>query len=286
MISSDPMEQLELRGVSARYASGGEDVVRDVSWKARRGRVLAIVGPNGCGKSTLLRVACGLLPPRLGQVLAGERDVLAMSPRQRARLVALLPQHFEVAQELSVREVVALGRTPHLGDYGALGARDEEVIDSVLAKVEATQWANRPLRELSGGQRQRVMMARALAQEAPFLLLDEPISHLDLRYQFEILKLARELSRGVTSAPASTCGGQESGHGVVVVLHHINLAASVADDMLLLGRGGHVLASGEPAEVVTREHLEEAFEVPLSVSPHPLSRRPQAQSGWSFDAQL
>ncbi len=264
---------LELRSVCAAYAR--EDVLSDIAIRVQTGRVLAVVGPNGCGKSTLLRVICGLLRPRGGQVLVDEHDVQALDSRERAKIFALLPQHPSAPKGLTCRELVALGRTPHLSAYATPSARDEAVVESALARVGAEQMADLPVLELSGGQRQRVFLARVLAQEAPFLLLDEPISHLDLKFQFQILKLARDLTRD-QSAP-STC------RGVIVVLHHINLAASIADEMILM-KQGRIVASGAPTQVMRRELLEEVFEVPLSVSDHPLSGRPQAQSRWDFEA--
>ncbi len=264
---------LELRSVSAAYAR--EDVLSDLSLSARTGRVLAIVGPNGCGKSTLLRVICGLLRPRAGQVLADGRDVLALDSRRRARIFGLLPQHPTAPEGLTCRELAGLGRTPHLDAYGTPSARDEAIVELALQRVGAQAMAEKPVLELSGGQRQRVFLARVLAQEAPFLLLDEPISHLDLKFQFQILKLARDLTREPDAA--STCCG------VIVVLHHINMAASIADEMILMNRG-RVVASGAPQAVMRRELLEAVFEVPLSVAEHPLSGRPQAQSRWDFEA--
>ncbi len=267
--------QLELRAVSAGYSR--QDVLLDVSMSARAGRVLAIIGPNGCGKSTLLRVICGLLRPRAGQVLADNRDILALDGRQRAKIFALLPQHPTAPAGLSCREMVSLGRTPHLGAYGAPSSRDHEAVQAALERVGAEEMADKLALELSGGQRQRVFLARALAQEAPMLLLDEPISHLDLKFQFQILKLVRDLTR--ETEPPSTC------RGAIVVLHHINLAASIADDMILMS-AGRIVASGAPGEVMRRELLEEVFEVPLSIAPHPVSGRPQAQSRWDFGALL
>ena len=270
--------QLELRSVSAGYAR--DDILREVSLRARTGRVLAIVGPNGCGKSTLLRVVCGLLRPRAGQVLADGRDIHLLDGRDKAKIFALLPQHPTAPEGLSCRDLVALGRTPHLSAYGTLGARDEAVVQAALQAVGAAPMADRPALELSGGQRQRVFLARALAQEAPMLLLDEPISHLDLKFQFQILKLVRDLTREeAQDEAASTC------RGAIVVLHHINLAASVADEMILMSQG-RIVAMGEPTQVMRRELLEEVFEVPLSIAAHPVSGRPQAQSRWDFAAPL
>jgi iron complex transport system ATP-binding protein len=270
---------LEMRAVSAGY--GPEDVLRDVSLSAGAGRVLAVVGPNGSGKSTLLRVLCGLLRPRVGQVLAGGHDVQGLDGRQRARLMAFLPQHPSAPAGLSCRDLVMLGRTPHLSAYGSPSPRDHNAVQHALARVGATEMEEKVAAELSGGQRQRVFLARALAQEAPMLLLDEPIAHLDLKFQFQILKLVRDLTR--PNAAASTCGDAAPAIGAIVILHHINLAASIADDMALMSQG-RVVASGSPADVMRSELLQDVFEVPLSITPHPMSGRPQAQARWDFDA--
>ena len=256
-----------------------EPVLNEVSLRARRGEVTAIIGPNGCGKSTLLRCAAGLLKPQRGRASWDDSDIFALDARQRARRIAFLPQ-ISRPSDLTVRDMVALGRTPYLNDFGALGERDWQRVDDALERVRATALARRPVEQLSGGQRQRVLIARALAQQTPVLLLDEPISNLDLRYQFEILKLVRELAD--ETGAASTCGAENSRPCVVIVLHHLNLAASVADAMLLLDENGHTIAQGTPHEVMNAENLQRAFGVPLAIAPHPLSGRPQAQAMWTF----
>ncbi len=258
-------------------AYDGAPVLDHVSLRAARGQVTAIIGPNGCGKSTLLRCAAGLLKPQHGRANWDDEDIFALEARQRARRIAFLPQ-ISQATNLTVREMVALGRTPHLNDFGALGAGDWQIVDEALQRVGAVNLASRAVDQLSGGQRQRVLIARALAQQTPVLLLDEPISNLDLRYQFEILKLVRTLA----NAPASTCGAKNDVPCIVVVLHHINLASSVADAMLLLDENGVPIAQGAPELVMKPENLHRAFGVPLAIAPHPLSGRPQAQAMWTF----
>lgn len=260
---------------SLTVAYDAAPVLKDVSLRAQRGEITAIIGPNGCGKSTLLRCAAGLLKPKAGRASWDETDIFALEARERARRIAFLPQ-ISGATNLSVRDMVALGRTPHLGDFGTLGARDWEIVEDSLQRVGATALSGRAVDELSGGQRQRILIARALAQQTPLLLLDEPISNLDLRYQFEILKLVREL------ADASTCNEENANPCIVIVLHHINLASSVADAMLLLDENGNTIAQGAPETVMNAENLHRAFAVPLSIAPHPLSGRPQAQAMWRF----
>ena len=261
---------LDLQHISASY-HGGRAVLRDVSLRVGAGEIVAVIGPNGCGKSTLLRCAAALHPLDNGHAFLDGTEISTLSPRQRARGVALLPQSFDGGMELSVAQMTQMGRTPHLGPYGALGARDHQIVEAALHAVDALDWKDRRVGELSGGERQRVMLARALSQQPKVLLLDEPTSNLDLRYQFEILQLARRAAR-------------RDGLAVVLVLHQINLAASVADAMLLLDSSGQLRASGAPQSVMNAGALSAVFGVPLTIAPHPRSGRPQAQAAWVFEA--
>lgn len=255
-------------GVHAEYR--GIEALHDVSVSILPGRVLAVIGPNGSGKSTLLRVLAGLLPPARGTVRLGDGEIGNLPLRERARTVALLPQHHEGGGELTVEEMVMLGRTPFLPPYGSPGAADRAVVARVLEATSSVSLTGRRVSNLSGGERQRVLLARALAQEPKLLLLDEPTSNLDVRYQYELLDLVRKLSR-------------QQNLGVVLVLHQINLAAAVADSMLLLGPGGVTRSNGAPDKVMTPEHLEAVYGLPLAVAPHAVSGRPQAQAAWTFD---
>ena len=257
---------LQISALSAGY--GEKTVLHDVSLRVMAGAVTSIIGPNGCGKSTLLRCAAGLLKPRGGTVKIDDDDVFALESRERARRVALLPQNFEGGRDLLVEEMVLLGRTPHLSPYGVPSKKDIEIARQALESVGATQFAARRIGQLSGGERQRVLLARALTQQPQVLLLDEPISNLDIRYQCEILDLVRRLAKTENLA-------------VVTVLHQINLASAIADEMLLLNQG-RVVAQGAPHIVMTQENLESVYQTPLRVAPHPHSGCPQAQMMWKF----
>lgn len=257
---------LALDSLSAGY--GEKMVLHEVSLRVEAGEVACIIGPNGCGKSTLLRCAAGLLRPKIGRVEIVGSDVFHLEARERARRVALLPQNFEGGRDLEVEEMVLLGRTPHLPPYGAPSKQDIEIARGALENVGAAHFANRRIGQLSGGERQRVLLARALVQEPQVLLLDEPISSLDIRFQCEILHLARILAKTKNLA-------------VVVVLHQINLASAIADIMLLLNEG-RVVAQGAPEAVMTRQNLEAVYQTPLRIAPHPQSGRPQAQMMWDF----
>ena len=262
------MSALEIENLRAGY--GGQDVLRGVSARVEGGEILAVCGPNGCGKSTLLRCIVGTLKPSGGRVLASGDDIAQMAPRGRAARIAMLWQSFASSDdETSVFEHVALGRTPYLPSYGALRKNDEEIIENALRAVDAESFRERSLSQLSGGERQRVSLARALAQQPQILLLDEPASNLDIRYAHEMLDLVLKTARREKLA-------------VVLVLHQLNLAAAIADQMLLLNGDGSVRACDSPQNAMTENNLRAVFGTPLSVFPHPRSGRPQARSDWDF----
>jgi iron complex transport system ATP-binding protein len=206
------------RGVHVRLS--GQPVLRGVSCRFEPGWT-AIVGPNGAGKSTLLRVLAGLLAPQAGSVEVDGRPLEAYASRDRATRIAWLAQQGETSGELTARETVGLARLAHLGLFASPSRADEAAIDAAMHATECSAWAARRLHELSGGERQRVLVARALATDAPVLLLDEPTTHLDPPHQVAIARLLRRLSATRT---------------VVSVLHDVSLALQ-ADRVLLLSQG-------------------------------------------------
>jgi len=234
---------------------GGDDVLRGVSLSVQRGEVVALVGPNGSGKSTALRVASRVLRPRRGQVTLDGLDLAGRPSREIAQSVAVVPQHAEVPYGMTVRELVGLGRTPHLRLLLGAGRRDREAVDWALEVTAAGGFAQRFVDELSGGERQRVMLARALAQEPRVLLLDEPTANLDLHYQVNSLELVRGLAR-------------ESRLAVLAAIHDLQLAALYCDRVVVLDRGA-VVASGSPEDVLTPGVLLPAFGQAVVVAPHP-----------------
>ena len=260
---------LKIENLRAGYHPSAP-VLQDVSLQVRAGEIAAVIGPNGCGKSTLLRCVSGLMTPQSGRILLKDKNSDDYQMRERAQLLAVLPQKFDGGEELSVQEMVMMGRTPFLSHYGAPSTQDHQIVANAMRQTNTEIFGARRVGELSGGERQRVLLARSLAQQPKILLLDEPTSNLDIRYQFEILELVHSLARTQNLA-------------VVLVLHQINLAASIADVMLLLDSNGKTRAIGAPGVVVTSENLEAVYGVTLRVSPHPKSGRPQAHSDWSFE---
>ena len=235
-------------------------VVHGVSVELRPGLVTALIGPNGSGKSTVLRALARLHRVESGSVRlrhdTGEfADAAPLSARDFARRVTLLSQSRPHPSGLAVRDVVAFGRHPHRRRFAAFTDADRAAIDHAMKLTGIAPMAGRPVDHLSGGELQRVWLATCLAQDTGVLLLDEPTNHLDLRYQVEILDLVRALADG-------------SGTALGVVLHDLDQAAAVADEVVLLHQG-RIRAAGPPADVLTSEHLSEVYGLPVTASVDP-----------------
>ncbi|MDT0308844.1 ABC transporter ATP-binding protein [Streptomyces sp. DSM 44917] len=238
-------------------AAGARRLLDGVSLDAVPGEVVGLVGPNGSGKSTLLRTVYRALRPERGRVLVNGREVAATPVREVARTVAAVVQEPAGDLELTVREVVAMGRAPHQRTFGPETAHDRRVVADALERVAAADLAERPFASLSGGERQRVLIARALAQEPALLVLDEPGNHLDVRHQLALLTLLRRL-------PATS----------LVALHDLNLAARFCDRLCLL-RAGKVTASGPPRQVLNAALLSEVYGARAEVAENPATGAPQ-----------
>ncbi|MFE1379408.1 ABC transporter ATP-binding protein [Streptomyces sp. NPDC058740] len=223
---------------------------------ARPGETVGLVGPNGSGKTTLLRCVYGTLTATSGRALLDGDDLHALGPRARARRVATVPQESAVEFELTVRELVALGRSPHKRFWEGDTERDRARADEALDRVGILDLADRPYPGLSGGERQRALVARALVQEPALLVLDEPTNHLDIRYQLEVLSLVRDL--GTTN---------------LLALHDLTLAGAYCDRLYVL-KEGRVVAEGVPGEVLTPELLSTVYGVEAEVIPHPATGTP------------
>ena len=251
-------ELLRLEGVTAGY--GDHTVIRDLDLSVRAGEVVGLVGPNGSGKTTVVRVASRTLRPWDGRVRVDGRDPYSMSSRSAARSVAVVPQEYAPAFSFTVLEVILMGRSPYLSPWGGGGAEDYERARAAAESVRVQHLADRPVEELSGGEKQRVVLAQALAQDAPLLLLDEPTTHLDLRHVVEILDVVRRLA--VTGE-----------RGILGIFHDLNLASAYCDRLVAID-SGRVFAEGRPDGVVTRRFIQEVYEVEGEVVPHFATGRP------------
>ncbi|MEU9284335.1 ABC transporter ATP-binding protein [Streptomyces sp. NPDC048275] len=230
--------------------AGGRLILDGVGLTPAPGAMTGLLGPNGSGKSTLLRLLCGVLAPASGVVTLDGRPLAELRRKDIARRVAVVEQQADTQVELSVAEVVRLGRVPHRRAWIPPTPADEDAVRSALDRTGLADRPDQPWHTLSGGERQRVQIARALAQEPRELLLDEPTNHLDLQHQLDVLDL-------VSALPVTS----------VVALHDLNLAAMYCDQVVVLGRG-RVVAAGTPGDVLTEELIAEVYGVRVAVS-HP-----------------
>jgi iron complex transport system ATP-binding protein len=235
----------------------GTPILNSVSCEVPSQSFVALVGPNGAGKTTLLRTVNGVLPPDSGTVSVDGMNVQSLSSREVARRVATVPQKTSISFDFSVRDIVAMGRTPHRSRFRHTD--DSEIIDQALEQARIAHLADRSVGSVSGGERQRVLLARALAQDAPALVLDEPTASLDIHHQVRTLELVRDLV--------------EQGKTALAAIHDLDLAARFCDTIVVLA-DSRVLADGPPASVLTESVVEQAFgghpriyEDPITESP-------------------
>jgi iron complex transport system ATP-binding protein len=265
-----PEDGIVLRGVTAGYGAG--PVVHDVDLRVGPGEVVGLVGPNGSGKTTLVRAASRALRPSAGTILVRGRDLATLTGRDAARLVAVVPQDVQLAFSYTVLELVLMGRTPYLSAWGGGGPEDWERVRAAMAATHVRHLSDRPVDELSGGERRRVVLAQALAQGAPVLILDEPTTHLDLRHVLDLLGIVRGLA-------------SRDGTAVLAILHDLNLASGVCDRLVVLDRG-RIVAEGTPDRVVTPTLLRDVYGVEADVVADERSGRPAVRLGLPTAAPL
>ena len=253
------MTLLEARELRYRHSAGAPEAVAGVSLRLARGEVVGVIGPNAAGKSTLARLCCGLLKPQQGSVSLQGEPLSRLSRRERARRVAFLPQHPPHDLSFTAHEVALMGRAPHLGLWSLEGPRDLDRARAALLEVDALDLGDRPISQLSGGERQRVFLARAFAQEAALLVLDEPTAALDLAHQVLLVNALRRRAR--------------EGGGALLVLHDLALAGAACDRLALLDRG-RVVAEGTAGEVLRPAVLSPVYGTDVEVVPNPATGQP------------
>lgn len=249
--------EIKIAGVGFRYDA--EPVLDSVDFTVSSGEMLGIVGPNGSGKSTLLQVMSKTLPPTAGAVLIAGESIGQIPRRRLARMMAVIRQHETVAFDFTVRDTVLMGRHPYLQRFSGESPADIAAAEAAMDLAGIKHLADRSLSRMSGGERQRVALARALAQDTQILLLDEPTSSLDIKYQVEVLSILRKLAAG--------------GRTIAIVLHELNLASQYCDRLLLLS-AGRIVRAGRPAEVLQEPVLQQVYGVHALVRAHPHTGRP------------
>lgn len=236
---------LEVKDLSYKY--GKSFVIDGISFNVGKGEIVGILGPNGCGKSTTLKNLNKNLKPMGGCVLLEDTDIAEMTKRNIAQKIAVVPQTNEINFSFTVREIVAMGRTPFQGSLSGETREDTKIIDDAIRQTGLTELVDRHINTMSGGERQRVIIARAIAQTPKIILMDEPTLHLDISMQFEVLDLIKELS-------------ERNNLTVVIVSHDLPMVARYCDRMILL-HNSKIYAQGTPDEVLTKENMRVVFDI-------------------------
>lgn len=243
-----------VKQLAFQHPHSSAPVFEAVSLEAHAGAILAIFGPNGSGKTTLFKCIAGLWKPQQGEILFDGHNLLKLSGPQRARRVAVVPQEHEPPFPYTVAEVVLMGRAVHIPAYAAPGRKDREIVEEAIQAVGITSLRDHAYTRISGGERQLALVARALAQQTPILLLDEPTSHLDFRNQLHVLKMVRQIAR-------------QRRLTVLMTLHDPNLALLFADQVAVLNQGS-IQARGPAREVITENMLSQVYGVEVDILNH------------------
>lgn len=244
----------------ALFALGNKTVLHPISLEFEQGKVYGLIGHNGSGKSTLIKLLAKQQPLSSGQILFQNRPLASWSNRDFARQVAYLPQHLPQATNLTARELIAMGRYAHQGLFGRETAEDRQAVENALRLTHTEKFADQSVDLLSGGERSRIWLAMLLAQQSPFLLLDEPLAALDIAHQVEVMELVHRLTREL-----NLC--------VIIVIHDINLASRYCDQLVAL-HSGKLLAQGNAFEIVNSASLNAIYGIDLNVIEHPETGRP------------
>lgn len=237
------MVDIDLEIKSMNVSIGSKQIIKDISIKAEAGKITAILGPNGSGKSTILKSIYTHSKMHKGDVYLGGKNLKDFSPKKLAQIMAVVGQFNAMSFDFSVREIVMMGRTPHLGFLQQESKTDISVVEDALQKVDMLDFIDRKYQSLSGGEKQRVIMARAIAQEPKVLILDEPTNHLDIKQQLQVLAVAKSLNVTVLAA-----------------LHDLTLASQFCDCIYFL-KNGSLKLYGNPRDVIKKENIQEIFDV-------------------------
>jgi iron complex transport system ATP-binding protein len=242
------------------FSYGDVVALSGINITIHRGEFIAIVGENGSGKTTLLKNVAALLNPGRNTVHVNGTDITTLSASHLAKEISVVPQNSHIEFDFTVSDIVMMGRTPYINRFGQESTEDAEVVQWAMKTAKIEHLGGRSVRSISGGELQRVIIARALAQKTRIILLDEPVSQLDIRHQLSIMGTVRELAH-------------EHGLTIVTVLHDLNLAAEFCDYLYLL-KDGKLVCGGEPKEVLTYERIEMVYQIVCLVYENPVSKKP------------
>lgn len=233
----------------------GRQILNGINATIKEGKFYGILGPNGSGKTSFIRHILRLLSVSQGEILIENKGIDNFKRKELATILSFVPQNTNLDAAFTVYDIVMMGRAPHQGKFTGVTKADKEIVEEAMKYTNCDKFREKSFLNLSGGEAQRVITARAIAQQTPYLILDEPISHLDIRYQMELMQCLKKLN-------------EERGTTIIAVLHDLNLAFSYCKEIILM-KDGKVFASGDRVAVLTRENLHEVYELDFTIVKHP-----------------
>lgn len=254
------MSTLPITIKDLQFSYPHQEVLKALSIDIEENRFYSIIGPNGTGKSTLLKLICNILSAHKESIYLQGEDLAKISMKQIARSMALVPQNTNVDFDFTVEEVVAMGRTPYMKRFQNTTKKDIDLVEDALHLTDTYHLKDKKINAISGGERQRVIIAKAIAQQTNILLLDEPVSHLDIHHQIAILNVLKDLQKRRKLT-------------VITVLHDLNLAASYSDELILLNNG-NIQVCGAPEKVITEEHIKDVYNMEVTLINNPNNNKP------------
>lgn len=252
------MQAINVKNLNWSYDQ--KEILKDISLKIEGGLFTGIIGPNGSGKTTMAKLLSKLLKTTKKTIFIEDQDLSDIKISQLAKSMAMVPQTTNITYDLTAYEVVLLGRTPHLKRFQQESQADYDIVKAVMEETDTWQYKDRLVHQLSGGERQRVIIARALAQEPEILILDEPVTYLDVHHQIQVMGLIKQLSKTRNMT-------------IVTIIHDLNYALKYCDQVMML-HDGQVFKYGQPIEVVTKENILEVYDLDVNIMEHPVTQLP------------
>ena len=245
------MVEIKIEELRYRPNKYSKEILQGVDASIKEGTFCGILGPNGSGKTTTIRHILAFLQVQSGRIKIQEKELHRIDRKELATTLSFVPQNTFLEADFTVYEVVAMGRNPYMSRFSSLTEKDEKIISEALAMTNTERFREKRLNQLSGGEAQMVLIARAIVQDTPWIILDEPISHLDIKHQFKLMELLKELN-------------EKKHKTIIAILHDINLASQYCDEIILM-KDGKVYAKGEADEVLTRENLKAVYEMDFMI---------------------
>ncbi len=249
---------IKMKNISLAY--GDKIVLENISLQFRKDNFYGIIGPNGVGKSTLLKSIIGYFHPKKGEILIKDKLISEYSHHDLAKLISLIPQSINLQFDYTVREIVLMGRFPYLSFFKGYSKEDYEICDSILNRLDLWKYKDTDFTKLSGGEQQRSIIARALVQDTPIILLDEAFSHLDLHHQLELVEWLKDINENDNKL-------------IIMVSHQLNLAFEFCNEIIIL-KDKKLMMNGKPQEIITTETIQQIYGHKLFVTENPHSKRP------------